>query len=131
MQRKAEDLTGQRYGRLVAVSRDNTTRQHETMWDCLCDCGGVKSVRRSALKTGHTKSCGCYEREHRTTHGLYSANKNEYWSWTAMRRRCSDKKFSGYKYYGGRGISVCDRWVDSFKNFLEDMGEEADQRPFD
>lgn len=118
---RPRDLTGERFGRLVVVSYAGNQR-----WKCCCDCGQENEVWAPDLKRGKTKSCGCLQLEVaktgdcRRTHG--GSNSPEYRSWTSMIRRCSDEKCPGYERYGGRGISVCDRWK-SFENFVADMGQ--------
>jgi hypothetical protein len=94
---------------------------------CKCDCGKEKKVRLKHLKSGHTKSCGCLCDEKRIethkTHGEGNKKRTiEYKCWGDMKRRCYNKKHVGFKNYGGRGIIVCDRWINSYENFLEDMG---------
>jgi len=95
-------------------------------WWCQCSCGSEPiEVVGSSLVNGHTKSCGCYNRERlvesHTIHG--EADKTpEYSAWQRMRNRCLNKKSKRYKDYGERGIKICDRWLESFENFLEDMG---------
>lgn len=90
-----------------------------------CKCGNIKKIRRNALYTGNTKSCGCLRIGILTAmsikHG--KTRTQEYICWMNMKRRCFDKNNSEYHNYGGRGIKVCDRWLNSFENFLEDMGK--------
>jgi len=119
------DLTGVRFGRLLVLGVSSTKiYERQLAWDCLCSCGVIKPVLTCTLKSGSTKSCGCLKRECkppvRYTHGLskYSGIK----VWEGMLRRCQNKKDKNYMLYGGRGIKVCDRWLDP-KNFAEDMGE--------
>ena len=116
------DMTGQRFFRLVVLSRD---REDRTKVICLCDCGNVKSIARCSLIQGRTGSCGCYNREltvkRNTTHG--KAKSKTHIVWCQMKQRCNDKNSVNFVRYGGRGITVCDRWLNSFENFLEDMGE--------
>jgi len=113
------DLTGHRYGRLKVVDRaDNIGTK--TAWNCLCECGEIKAVISRDLKNGHTKSCGCLKTDMATTHGL--SKDPEYALWRGMRRRCFSSNDKNYHNYGGRGITVCDRWKDSFENFYADMG---------
>lgn len=113
------DLTSKRFGRLVVTSFAGNRQ-----WNCLCDCGGVSIVFSSQLMAGKTKSCGCLRREAtakiRKTHG--KSGTVEHRAWKEMKRRCSSVNNSEYHNYGGRGIKVCERWLNSFENFLEDMG---------
>lgn len=115
------DLTGQRFGRLTVVGRFAETGKR---WGCVCDCGGQAVVVGAKLRSGHTKSCGCLRaivsRAKERRHGLSGTRTHNIWQ--AMRRRCSRPDQPNYKWYGGRGIKVCERW-ESFDNFLADMGE--------
>ena len=85
---------------------------------CLCDCGVLKDIRRSHLESGAVKACGCQEA--RWTHG--HSRSREYKTWQDMKARCDEPNHHDFKNYGGRGIKVCDRWRNSFENFLADMG---------
>lgn len=124
------DLTGRKFERLTVLGI--VGKQNKTLvYECRCDCGAMVKVLRSALPSGHTRSCGCLAREitsrARTKHGH---NRNpgmitpEYHAYHGMLRRCSNPRRPDYARYGGRGIKVCDRWrgVDGFIRFLEDMG---------
>ena len=126
--RGTEDLTGKRFGRLVAIKNVGKNKHGRPLWECICDCGKVMVVNSNAIKRGNTKSCGCLNVEKRgssnRTHGM--SRTKTYISWTAMKARCYDKSNKAYNRYGGRGIVICDRWLNSFENFLNDMGE----RPF-
>ena len=119
------DLTGQRFGRLVVISRAEDDNQKKPQWNCICDCENKTVVRGNSLTIGHIKSCGCLQRESASqanrTHGM--TKSSEYQSWLAMKARCSNPKLKVFKNYGGRGISVCKRWWNSFENFYSDMGE--------
>lgn len=110
---------GRRYGRLI-ISEYKGKKGYETFFLCKCDCGKEKIVRKNDLMSGHTKSCGCLNRERIrekcVTHGL--SNKRLYYIWKGMIHRCEDPKESGYHRYGGRGITVCDEWHD-VKNFYD------------
>ena len=98
-------------------------------WVCICDCGNENIVPMSSLRAGNSTSCGCYLEECRIgnerslTHGdaRRDAIAPEFHTWRAMRRRCQDPNDRDYQDYGGRGISVCDRWS-SYENFIADMG---------
>lgn len=116
------DLTGKRFGRLIVVSRSENINRHKT-WLCRCDCGVEKIIGSSNL-IGGTKSCGCLKRETIinifTTHGM--TKSPERMSWKAAKARCFNKNSDKYRDYGGRGITMCSRWVNSFQNFYDDMG---------
>ena len=125
MSRKPLDLTGERFGRLVAL-RYSGLRNQKRLWLCRCDCGNQKEVRVEKLRSGATKSCGCLQveashRPKRVKHGKYQTA--EYQTWISMRKRCRYNGNASYKRYGGRGIGVCDRWLNSFENFYADMGD--------
>lgn len=94
-------------------------------WKCICECGSVVAIQRKRLVSGHTKSCGCIQKEgNATKHGnkRRSGVTPTYVSWCAMSQRCNDPGRDGFAGYGGAGITVCDRWK-SFSAFIEDMGE--------
>ncbi len=112
---------GDRFGRLVVVAKGEK-RGLIRYWDCVCDCGGRKSVNGGQLRTDRCRSCGCLERESRSkpTHGMHGTRT--YVSWLAMRERCGNPRHHAWEDYGGRGIEVCARW-DRFEFFLADMGE--------
>ena len=114
------DITGETFNRLTVVSKNETTG-----WDCVCSCGNkVFRVTSDKLKSGNTKSCGCLQPEVVSklnhTHGM--SRTPTYYTWVNMRIRCYKEDSDYYYRYGGRGITVCDRWKESFSNFLEDMG---------
>lgn len=120
-----EDLTGRRFGRLVAIEYA-CSQGRQSCWRCKCDCGAECVVNSGNLKRGNTASCGCLRVEHNkatwTTHG-HSKRSPEYHSWAAMLARCATKKLDRRGLdYAARGIKVCERWK-SFENFLADMGQ--------
>lgn len=116
----AADLTGKKFGRLTVIEflfREG----HRKYWKCVCECGNTTKSLASNLVLGYSKSCGCSRRESRGTHK--GSKTKEYGSWSCMKSRCLNKNTKSYKkWYGSRGITVCDRWRDSFENFLADMG---------
>lgn len=124
--RTAKNIIGNRYGRWLVISI-NVSESRRTSWECLCDCGAIGTVRGSALKSGRTQSCGCLHtegmRDRFTTHGksktpIYNIHRS-------MMNRCYLKTSTAYENYGGRGITVCDRWH-SFENFYADMGDKPE-----
>jgi len=121
---KAIDMVGQRFGRLVVVSRAKNSNAGSAMWSCFCDCGGTAIVVGGGLRSGHTKSCGCLKNEKTAErnfkHGMVGTST--YVIWDSMKQRCVNPNDTTYKNYGGRGITVCDRW-DKFENFYADMGK--------
>lgn len=114
------DLTNQRFGRLVATKDAGRTNQKRALWLCVCDCGNTKVIRGYHLGKG-ISSCGCLEIESRKSHGL--SKHYLYRTWANIIQRCYNVNNKQYKDYGGRGISVCQRWRVDFSNFLADMGE--------
>jgi hypothetical protein len=123
--RTTQDLTGKLFGRLTVEKfshRKIFYRQTVLYWRCSCKCGNSITVTGSALRKGHTKSCGCYNQEVRakrfTTHGLSRTPIHQLWC--AMKERCLNPKTRAWKWYGERGIQVCSRWL-SFENFANDM----------
>lgn len=124
------DIKGKRFNRLTAIRRVEN-RGKNTMWLCKCDCGNMRVVPSSDIRSGHSKSCGCLrsevilkQRKNNTTHGMTNNNGKRtkiYSTWCDMKMRCNNPKRKNYKYYGGRGISYCSEW-EKFENFYRDMG---------
>lgn len=110
-----------KFGRLTVLSRAENDRFGRTQWHCRCECGIERVVALFRMTSGHTKSCGCIKGEALATHrGKGTPTHN---TWCAMKQRCNYPGSEQYAAYGGRGISVCQRWNDSFEAFLADMGE--------
>jgi hypothetical protein len=127
---KKLQLIGMKFGHLLVESEAETKRHPKgtiIQWNCICDCGNIRIVSTGKLTQGRQVSCGCYNREQvykaiskaKTTHGL--SKHRLYAVWNSMKHRCYNPKNSAYERYGGRGIYVCDRWKESFRNFLYDM----------
>lgn len=114
------DLTGKRFGRLTVLRRTGTTTYGQPQWLCRCDCGAEVTPFGNSLRAGLTQSCGCLHRETVTEHG--ETGSPEFTTWQRIVQRCEDPHIRDYHRYGGRGITVCDRWRHSFPAFLEDMG---------
>lgn len=112
-------FAGQRFGRWTLISKSSRTH-----WLCRCSCNTVRAVNIYSLLKGGTLSCGCYRDEqasqHGKTHGL--SHTAEHHAWSSLKGRCYNPRNARYSLYGGRGIRVCDRWLQSFENFYADMG---------
>jgi len=125
---KCINLIGERFGRLVVQTSVGKNPNGRYLWLCLCDCGNFWTVLGHNLRTGHTQSCGCLNNElvlkRITTHGhrKHGLTTFVYRCWAHMMQRCYNPNNSQYNNYGGRGIKVCERWLHSFENFYEDMG---------
>lgn len=129
------DLAGQRFGRLIVLELIGHQGRKRS-WRCLCDCGREHVAAGGNLRSkraSRTSSCGCLRLDHITKHGHAKANgpaSPTYRSWLSMIQRCTNPNTAGFDGYGGRGVSVCERWR-SFENFLADMGERPDGRSLD
>lgn len=111
---KLKDLTGQRFGRLTVIERAEN-KGHHTAWLCECDCGTRIITRAQTLQRGRAKSCGCLRRDTSTKHGQWHTHL--YKIYYGMKGRCYNPTDSAYHYYGGRGITICDEWLNDFMNF--------------
>jgi len=123
-----KNLIGKRFGKLTVICRNGSMYNGKAAWLCVCDCGKEKTTISSSLIRGATQSCGCYRddqvRKSNTKHGYRRRNgvrHTEYTIWKNMRQRCNNPNQPAYKWYGARGITICDRW-DNFENFYLDMG---------
>lgn len=118
-----------KFGRLTALHPNgydiSPSRKH-ILWNCSCDCGVTTNVRLNALRSGGAKSCGCIKKEGNSNkkHGM--SRTAEYRSWAHIKSRCKNPKHKDFPDYGGRGITMCQRWSDSFEAFFEDMGHKPD-----
>lgn len=124
MTSKRLDLSGLRFDRLTAIRDVGASERKQRLWLCVCDCGATTIVPANMLRSGNTKSCGCLRAEGMSKvslrHGATRGKRpRSYGVWQGMRARCLDPL---HPNYGGRGITVCDRWND-YSNFAEDMGE--------
>ena len=123
--------TGEKYGRLL-VLRDVGRDEHRSrLIECICSCGTSNVVRSSHLRSGAIQSCGCMQKEamegvgrNNIIHGAARRGKRlpEYSIWASLISRCTNFRNKSFKYYGGRGIAVCEKWRKSFPAFLEDVG---------
>lgn len=111
---RAKDLSGQRFGRLTVETFEYCGPGGHSYWRCKCDCGGEKVVRSSHLKSGNVSSCGCKTRK---THG--ETKSRLYVIWNDMKQRCTNPGAIGFHLYGGRGITVCEEWMNSYEAFRD------------
>lgn len=116
---KTDPVAGTRFGRWTFLTVGVCRSGFKSRWTCKCDCGTVREVRPGNLRSGKSTSCGCTKLGN-VTHG-YTGTRT-YRVWKGMWSRTTNPNVREYKSYGGRGISVCDRWQ-TFENFLADMGE--------
>lgn len=100
-----QDLTGMRFGRLIVLSLDSINKYRQSLWLCKCDCGNTKIIRGNHLKTKRIKSCGCLKKEK-----FSKKHQRLFDIWVAMKKRCLKKYSIDYKYYGARGIKICNEW---------------------
>lgn len=127
--KRRADITGERFGFLVAVKPTGEVESGRMVWLCRCDCGAETTTVVNQLRSGRTTSCGHRKREaivevnlthgHATKYGRHPL----YETWSSMIKRCENPNSQAFSRYGGRGITVCERWRNSFPAFLADMGE--------
>ena len=117
---RALDLTGKRFGRLLALEKCGHIGKY-IAWKCKCDCGNETIVAVNNLQNGSTNSCGCLARElssvRRKTHGLTNTTLHK--TWKNIKTRCYNPNCQKYKNYGGKGICMCNEWLDDFNSFYE------------
>jgi hypothetical protein len=116
---KRSNLIGCIFTHLTVLKFDHRDQNRRLYWLCCCKCGTYRAVRGSHLLSGSSKSCGCLCKH---GHNRTAKRSPTYNSWAHMIQRCTNEKSANYRYYGGRGISICDSWFD-FRRFLKDMGE--------
>ena len=132
---KLKDLRGHKFGRLTVVSQAHSVKcpcgTTKAIWNCICECGTITTVRSESLRNSRTQSCGCLVvetsralRVSETRHGHSKLGRvtPTYRTWRAMMGRCLNTRHKDFQRYGACGISVCQDWL-SFENFLADMGE--------
>ena len=116
-----KSLVGVRFGRLTVIEQALSRRSQDSApvvrWKCRCDCGAITEVDGHSLLRGDTRSCGCYKNDIHTTHGKRGTRL--YRIWHGMKQRCLNPKHTHFKHYGGRGIVICDEWLNDFSAFYE------------
>lgn len=119
--RQSVDLRGNKYGRLTVLDEAERSQSGNIRWLCQCECGKTAIVHGSSLRSGRTKSCGCYQREQTGNatriHG--ETRSRLHIEWSSMRSRCNNQKNKRYDRYGGRGITVCPEWDHSYVAFRD------------
>ena len=114
-----KDITGQRFGRLTVIERVENDKHNQARWKCLCECGNYTVAVTSELNRGNVRSCGCLSREISKKvnfkHGFKYTRLYEIWG--SMKKRCYNPNSPNYKYYGAKGIKICDEWKNDFKSF--------------
>jgi len=120
---RVKDITGERFERLTVVSlnslRITPYGSQVPVWNCRCDCGNIKAIGGASLRQGTSRSCGCLHKERVTTHGM--ARDRNYKRWIGMMYRCYNPKCPHFDQWGGRGITVCERWH-HYPNYAADIG---------
>jgi len=122
------NYAGKVFGRLTVVAKAPSEPYRESKWLCRCECGEERVIYRSCLTMGRTTSCGCRQRqlasERHTVHGESKRGllSPEYRTWQWIKKRCLNPGYSQWNLYGGRGITICNEWRDSFETFLADVG---------
>lgn len=131
------NFIGQKFNKLTVICAVGKTGNRSILWECVCECGGKAITTSGSLKSGHTRSCGCLQKEWAKSgvHAIHGESKGgkvstEYKAWTGMKERCLNPNGDRYNDYGGRGIKICDRWVgdNGFQNFLSDMGRKPSSK---
>ena len=118
-----------KFGRLTALNpngHDVSPSRKHILWACICDCGKTVDVRLNALRSGGAKSCGCIKKEGNSNRKHGMTKTPEYMTWARIKARCTNPKSQDFIDYGGRGIKMCESWLNSFENFFKDMGKRPD-----
>lgn len=115
---KCKDITNQKFGKLTAIHRLHGKHDKAAYWLCLCECGKFVEAKGINLRSSRVQSCGCLKHKPRcVTHGR--SNSRIYRAWQHMKQRCYNSNYSGYKNWGGRGITICDEWLNDFQAFYD------------
>lgn len=111
------DLSGQQINMITVIERTGSDKNGKALYKCKCDCGTIKTMTYGDLKSGRVISCGCHAIKINTTHGKKGTRL--YNVWCSMKGRCLNPNITAYKYYGGRGIKICDEWKEDFQVFYD------------
>jgi len=136
MNKNFKDITGQKFERLTVIKIAGKDKGRNYKWLCQCDCGNILKVVGNSLRMGRTKSCGCLQKKWAKKHGGFNKTHGmkdtiEYTTWLNMKSRCLNKNNKRYKDYGGRGITICKEWENSFETFYKDMGKRLNEMSID
>lgn len=137
--RNLKEYINRKFGRLTIISEGKTVKyiKNNVLYvNCICECGTKKEIELNSIIRGKSKSCGCYSREissinstkHGKLKGLGKIKNLEYHIWIKMKSRCNNPNDRSYKHYGKRGIKVCERWMSSYVNFIDDLGERPEPK---
>nr|DAI89519.1 MAG TPA: hypothetical protein [Caudoviricetes sp.] len=123
-------MKGERFNMLEVVKLHGSAKSKHLLWECICDCGNTRIVKGIHLRNNQVENCGCRPKTHKMK--IYrQAHYHEYRTWQGIKERCNNPNCKAYHNYGGRGISICDRWLNSFMNFYEDMGDRPENTTLD
>lgn len=130
---KGRELVGQKFGRLLVERKSEKKIHKERVWFCKCDCGNNYETTSYRLTSGAIKSCGCLRDEYQKSSKTLNKTHGEtgtltYRSWEAIKRRCLNENNKDFIRYGGRGITVCDEWINSYEQFHLDMGDRPSEK---
>lgn len=114
---RIKDLTGMQFGKLTVIEQCGKNAEHKALWKCICECGNEVIVISSNLSKGTTRSCGCLRGRPKTRNGI--SNTRIFHIWYNLNNRCYNPKVNNFHSYGGRGITVCDEWRNSFESFYD------------
>jgi hypothetical protein len=127
LSKNTKDMTGKTFNRWTVLSFHSLYKNGSAVWLCECECGTKRTVNGARLRRGASRSCGCLRNEEFgiRSYKTGSISNAAYKSWQSMINRCTNINFENFNIYGGRGISICERWIgeNGFANFLQDMGE--------
>lgn len=123
---KESQMIGKKYGRLTVLCKSHQNKENRWLWLCICECGNKVSRAKNQLENKSFSSCGCYIAKPNLSHGMKYTK--EYRTWSGIKDRCLNVKSRHYHNYGGRGISMCTEWANSFQSFFNDMGHPLSEK---